>query len=708
MSKRAKSVGKQIEETPPPFRFNEWLAQCDVRLGPNEIFMLLAPHVARTDAQGAMSLYSQCRDWRHALKPEIGAYMERFNRAFATAQRAQLALDDQPFPTRGRVVRILLAEGRADGLSTEERELIEGDYPDGANETVTKKYDQMTKEWRANTRCILDFKNMATPFAKEHAALLLKVSFMNMGDNGGDPRQERRAAGQRSVYNVGTATVHFYAATGNRSCEVCGPIGAKCTNRGGFCMAFNLVPFACGVSEGAFRMLRCNQLCIERQCVRWNAVGQEPLAVPTVVRQRRDLGGLYSVAHMENNKLFAGALRHAGVPAPQTAIVIDQYISRKPQAVQDAFALITDKSPISGFDINERFRRELWARPHPALSSIVTLQDIFQLPDFLFDLSARNERAIAKRDAQIAEATREANRDKLRRDFVDLIERDSDLCAAGMQTIKSLETACPGVAATVECMLKAWENGTADHILDIRFTDQLMQTLRAVCVRLRRHDQSAMGLDVASSRAYAWISGLSAGDMPNPLLADIFSRLLLYDKADIPLMRAYVTAMHVFDELAWDQISVKRTDARLGGPGGSADPLPLGKDKCELVWDITLGAGDYTLSLQHGVSLPPMRETWLEIRKRAQAHLDACSLDATLPPLPSQKQIDSLDDAALEWLTAMAQIMSYWPRTRAFGLDILTNNSTPAVVQAVADSQIDMTMLQALVIVSKADDKPKD
>jgi hypothetical protein len=102
------------------------------------------------------------------------------------------------------------------------------------------------------------------------------------------------------------------------------------------------------------------------------------------------------------------------------------------------------------------------------------------------------------------------------------------------------------------------------------------------------------------------------------------------------------------------------------------------------------------------------------IRNHAEALLDKNELDAALPPVPSQGQIDDLLDpnaeakTAMEWIENIAQTLAYWPVTRALGLDTLTNYSTRGVVNAVGNSLVDLQMLDIAKTLKLYDGAPME
>lgn len=723
MSKRARAVGKEIEDQPPPFHYNKWLEETDPRLGPHTVHELLAPVVVRTDAKAAIGLMLNHRNWYDAIKPEIMPFMREFNVKFAAAQLANYKLGKLLPVTRQRAVIEVMSEGV-------DMQHIPNNDTD--NPRVNAKLTQMQEDVIQHRDTVVAFKAYAKCFPEEKIANLLKVVGMAIGPND-DPRQghlhTRPHAGEvlaPKPYMVGEESIHAYCAIANKTCEICAPLGNKCgcPSTCGFAPA----PYAQGSTKECFRMLHAPADCIARQCFSWNTIGLEPL---TMRQPLRGSNPERHPAHMVNNKVLEAVLRHVEPPlcypfshqglsarlrVEERVLVSKNGLHMPPRSRGEQMHHQVQHAAVASSVVAERTSRVFWLFNHPTFSANYAFESKLRLPAAAIEFGKADVARKDVRDAEIKEATLIANRLKLRGDIEALLAAKEGLMAQEMTTIEALTAHYPGVSATVDRILSTYNEGEVEHALDVQFTRSFIRVAEMMAVDLRRWDQVyAEGGRLASGRAYAWVSGMSIGETPGVSLADIACALnddplaMNYDTFD---WQNYVTAMHLFDALAWNELVVCKREQ--SGAGGSNDPLP---PKREGACYYSIGLNEQWapgVTVSQEVAYPMTRAEWLNIRASAADILDRLDLEANLPPVPSQSQIDDLvapDETAViatNWIQVMAQTLAYWPATRAMALNVLTNNSTRGLVAGVQGSAVDLQVLDIVKTLKAADNEPLD
>lgn len=717
MSKRARRVGKEIADQNAPFHYSTWVEEESHR---HEIHALLAPAVVRADGLAAVGLALSCKAWRNAIKPEIIKYMKDVNKKFAKAQDAARKIENM-----GQV-SIASAIARVRRTTT-----VPFDFPmdprdprSADNELVKSTIVEMQNELLDWRRDVNAFRTLQALGENTTQKALKAVSFLCNPNE--DPRQDR----EKSPYILGEETCHAYGALAQSTCEVCAPIGKK-HRCGGLGFGFSPAPFAHGKDAACFRLLSAPTECVRNQCFRYNAIAIEPLA-PTEHRR-----GMSKQFHNSNNLMLENALRHAIENEPTHATTIEKRLSEPDRhLIGKHGATGTREEPIdpaspslrSEASIHERLGRCFWLRKHPTLPPNYSFEAKLRLGKHHFDLAEGDlNRKLHYLDT-ITMATEKAWRDRLRGDFEALFQTSSELKETGMSTIKELDNIVPGFEATVNRVIVGYGTGIK-HILDIKMTHTLLRVAGMAAHDLRRWDQSyAPNGNLASPRAYAWITGLSAGLLPHIRLPDIAVKLnedpliLNYDNYQ---WRHVITAMHLFDAVQWDSIKVLKEQRDYGnsaasssGAGSSADPIvPASATEYRYTstcYSIGLSVGDAALSVTSTITFPSQRDEWVAMHAGAKNILDSFDLEAELPNVPSQAHIDELVDndasasMACSWVQCMVQVLAYWPSTRAVAFDILTNNSTRGLVEAVSASPIDLEMLDLARAIKAADGMPLD
>jgi len=724
MSKRARGVGKMIALQPSPFHYNEWEAAEPHR---HEVHTLLAPVLVRTDAMATCGLMMLHSNWYNALKPEVLKYMKTFNELFKNAQEAQLELHRLHPVSRqtaiNAVVRSPDAPPMADLIQNEEHPL------------VNNKLREMQERVRTLRDIVTTFKEHGSAFRDTTVDHTLKVAGFTMEQNQ-DPRQSHLypnatpavytgvgLSRKPNAYMLGDETIHAYAAMAFRRCEVCGPIGRKECCSGRFQGGFAPAPYAHGVSPKCFRLLYCQPECVAAQCIAYNSIGVEPLKI---LEGRQQLLGVWGVKK-ENNKLLESALRHLQVPVPIRCDALTQrlaecdhaLITKRGVHLPDMPGSSTANALVHGSvvasHVDERTHRIFWLQNHPTLPPDYAMEFKLRLSQRSFALARDDLKRAQARDAEIKKAVLEANRRKLKGDIEALLSARSGLRMADLTSIDTLDAFFPGVAATAERMLSSYNEGETEHALDIHFTTSFVNVLEMMAVDMRRHDQMfSEGGRVASGRAYSWMAGMSIGETPGVGLTDIAPKLnndpINYTYT-INQWQDYITATHIFDSLTWNKLTVWKKPP--SAAGSSREPIcAIGS----LTYSVGIGVGTTEIAIQSEVTYPSTRAEWVRIASAAFELLEKHDLEAPLPAVPSQNQINELFECdststaemAINWIEVMAQTLAYWPTTRAMGLDILTNSSTRGFVQAVANSAVDLGMLDLAKALKMADGEPME
>jgi hypothetical protein len=733
MSKRSRAVAKQIAAQPMPFHYHEWLDKCDARLGPHVVHELLAPVLVRTDARSAVYLSMMHSNWRNAIKPAILEYMKEFNLKFADAQQAQWELSCiGSVSPHSAILSILATPGNQ--LTQHQLETRpEQDRNDPATAAVNAKLNEMQEALRDRRDKVETWRACASTFNSMVVGHVLKMAGVATGPNE-DPRQfelhrpitsnpVKPRERQIKPYIVGEQSVHAYAAMACRNCEVCGPLGLKCQRS---TTGFTTAPYAQGCEREQMRLLYTGMECIAKQCFRWNTMAMHPLQVPQHhPPMRRGMQSELVCYSAVNNDLLEAALRHMNVPTPVQCTSLQSRLRDADHALITKDGMHMPPVDLAGVPANpfvqeghisERMGRFFWLFHHPTLPQNYSFEHKLRMTPRCIQLARDDIKRADERDRAIEKATRQINWKKLRGDLEALLADRSGLKAQDMTTIEALDAHFPGTAATAHRILDSYNTGKTAHALDVQFTRNLVNTAEMMAVDMRRWDQSFCEEGrVASGRAYTWITGMSCGEVPGISLSDIANKLnddpraLQYDVKD---WNAYVTTAHVFDALQWNNLTLtKKTKLEAGC---SSEPLGSREEEGACFWHIGIGVGDTELLLKGEVTFPTSRQEWHVIRNHAEALLDKNELDAALPPVPSQGQIDDLLDpnaeakTAMEWIENIAQTLAYWPVTRALGLDTLTNYSTRGVVNAVGNSLVDLQMLDIAKTLKLYDGAPME
>lgn len=727
MSKRARNVGKEIASQPMPFDYSTWVENTPSN---HEIHALLAPVVVCTDGKAAVGLMLSCKAWRDAIRPEVPKFMKKVNEAFGRAQKASYAQARAPAPT---VANAIFELTRVDAQTVSEEELSSGNHP-----LVNAKLVEMQEKTRQNRKDIADFCGMGSLFGwvdvQGFHTAIKQVTLLHAED----PRQGEMVAAAASPksYILGDENCITYACMSMQKCEVCAPLGIQCS--AGSEGLWAPAPYAHGTTTDCFRLLCCDYKCVGKQCFAYNVIGHNPLELK--VRDDRSVSTAWSSWNEPNNKLLEHTLRHMGFSVPITSSAFEERL--RPGDVK-----LVEKHASSFWSVNaaygvppaarvridgdDRTARAFWLRHHPTLPSDYSFEAKLRIPGQAIRLAESDTKRIEDMNAAVKKATLLATRDKLFGDFTALLAETSGLASQGLTSIDALDAHFPGVCAVVECLVDKSASENVSHILDMQLTRILVRALDAMAVDMRRWDQSySVNNRLASGYAYSWITGVSTGLVPGATLLDIGGRL-----NDDPVLfvygpgewRHHITTMHVFDALVWNKLNVFKPP-KPSTAGSSSDPLPsVVKNITNNIISKTLNAllpndvdvqciyritfDDQTasqLAIEHVVVYSSSRNEWLETHRRAAAMLDKCELEAELPPVPAQRHLDEMDDIAMNWIEVMAQTLGYYPKTRALALDILTNNSTRGLIEAVGLSCVDIEMLDMICAIKEADDMPMD
>jgi hypothetical protein len=535
-------------------------------------------------------------------------------------------------------------------------------------------------------------------------------------------------ARQPKAYKLGDATVHAYASMAFKRCEVCGPLGKRCPKQWRSGGTFSCAPYAQGVTPDCMRLLCAPPECVAQQCFAWNVIALEPLKVSKDGRR-----GSTALSFSEyNNKLLESALRHCQVPYPvkcealctrlsqpdrclvsKSGVHLDPTGPRVNQGYTGGMSVVARESHIS-----ERLGRIFWLHRHPSMPVNYSFEEKLRLSPHTMQLARNDIQRAEKRDRLVKVAILDANRKKLLGDVEALLESKEGLKSQNLCTVEALDAHFPGVQATINRILSTYNEGECEHALDVAFTCSLVNVAEMMAVDLRRYDQSfSTGGRVASGRAYSWITGLAIGLTPGVSLAEIANklnddpRILRYDHEE---WRNYVTAMHVFDALQWDALKVEKRCAASAGMAGGSNDVMGSHEGNKVFYTIGIGTPEFNLKVGAEVTYPGTRAEWVAIHASVEETLDKMGLEADLPGVPSQAQIDELQKPeceatfAVNWIEYMAQTMAYWPKTRPIGLDILTNYSVRGFVAAVGTNMIDLEMLDLATALKNADGVPME
>lgn len=719
MSKRARHVGKTIQGQPRAFNYTEWIEEDSTR---HEIHQLLAATLASTDAKVTVALMLSNRAWRDALKPEVVAYMKRFNETFREAQIASRVLDrqgDTPVSINAAVDEIMKDD--ANTLSSEE-------LNDGSHPLVVAKIQEMNERLVTNRAKVAKFRAIQVfPHGIVQGALK-KVAILLDPQSRSDPRVD----GAREItYKLGDDTGHAYAAMAWSSCEVNRPLGLKPRGHSEFVPT----PHAHGTSRECFRLLYTTPEAVNAQCISYNILSANPLAPVSNTSVRKigqPLVALSQPCREKNNRLLKYALLHSGVSEQISASAIDgrlalddkKLVEKLPRRTPPGYSGNTNQIWDEMQNMNtfqdaytERVLRVLWLRKHPTMPADFSMESKLKISATAFKYAEADLARFDKKQEEIANATQLAHKRKLLGDLNGLLENRPGLVAAEATTVEAINILCPGFATTVSCLIDCYGQDI-DHICEIGLSNLVVHAAEMAVNDVRRYDQMfCENGNLASGLAYAWISGLFAGAIPTLKLAE-FGLLLNDDPVNLGYgvneMENYVTTMHLFDALQWNQICVRKAPAP-GAAGGSSDPLPRYQgDESRVCYTIGIGVADSELVVQQSCTYPTRRVDWERIREQAAKMMDDCDMEASFPIVPSQGQINELFDEsssaimALNWIEVMARTLCYWPRTRAFGLDVLTNRSTRGLVDAVAKSPVDMQLLGLARAIKVADGEPME
>lgn len=645
------------------------------RPGGDAVPILVAPWIVRTSARGACSMRRQSKEWKLHVDAEILIFMREFNQRFKAT-----------YPASYRNMGMLRPSMR----------------PSYNSDAVAAAI----RQWDHDQAAIDKFTNAYAPVFGEAAVrgLFKKVQIAMQSDDNASAFPAANA-----LYRVGEETVHFYSCFALNGCEVHGPRGEAC------CVPpeMTLVPF----SSASNRLLHAAPSCVFGMCAVLNVMSGNPL-------EAAQSKGLRSAR--QNNAFLEGMLRHAGATLPCTSHVLasrmgdatyNELVEKNP-GDERATAPVTARprnDDGSGSDsgiedppafgnmgnsidpvlrrVAERCNRQVMLRPHPALPEAKTMQGMLRIPDACVALAQGDVLREEMHAAELEKATRAAATAKLMGDVDALLAAVPGSETWECRTLTAIDAVCLGTKATI-CRilgLDAMHNAPSPrprkppkHPLDVPFIRTAINVIAYTMSSLRSMDAALMGGLRASADAYAFVTGLVSGNIPQIDLAEISSKLNCDASgmddgsgATLEAHRAIVMAMHAFDALQWDGVGISK---RKPAAGSSTDPIDTATGS-GLKWTVTIGIeGQGGVRVSGNVDPPKRRAQWVQIRASCVQRLDDLDLEVEngLPHPPAQARIDELYKAdgaareAISWLTTVAQTMAYHAATRAQALDVLT------------------------------------
>ena len=739
MSKRARAVGKKLAT-------NCNLTQ--ILDSNSDLPSLIAPFIVSTCAVAAASMRSQCKSMRDAVDVSIVSVMRLFNTRYMVAQVAFAR--NEGYRARGA------PRGGQEADAEEVAKRLKEDEQNEKDVVVLADCRAHARRMFGEAGEHVLFKSLPglDAAADEAGAIDLRAArgsrpYRSLAASDLAPEV-------RALFEVGHESVHFYLAMAAHRCEVHSCKGRCCRMTSG--LLLNMAPGGliaasyCSVdgmrveAEAAaaipvFRALYANQECIRDQCVLFNGRSSEPLKL-TMCRAPQTV--------LNNNNLCKAMLRHVGVSAPFSAPAVrkrmggdiyDRYVELKPghsganpnvQSVPLAFGAGVDEDEgvqaladalIANpgnwrrrFRDREshkdmfRFQRPLWLLDHPTMPSGYSLQSRLRVAPMHVQLAVNDIRREIETDRKIKEFTRKAKAEKLLEDFNALIALDST--GVDLKTIEDIDNMYPGTKACAEKLMDLFTGSAHEHALDVEHTRAFTQIIHTMIGHAARYDRQFTGMH-ASGYAYTYVNGIAMGFVPGYNSVKVAQYLIndpVLERWDQGQWYNLVLSMHAFDALTWNNMDVRKTPIKHrsgvggGGAGSSSDPIDTeALTWAPVTWTITFGSGCATASASGMVAPPVSRAEWLSMASRCEKRLDDADsfVEQGLPAVPSQAHIDLLvtpDDpaeVALHWLKVMAQTMVFLPETRAMGLDILTNNSTRAFINAMGESGIDIVHLSA-------------
>lgn len=653
---------------------NKWSLEtllCDA--GGAALPALLAHVLVRVSAKAVASMRLQNKQFRAALDPEIIAFMVEYQSAFARAQRGN----------RYNVVH---------GIPEPHRSMAGSDPPDATDEQVRERFERETAAHNVAVYDIAYFRQLSSAvFSLDMTQSLIKSTVLAVNDN---PRHTND-----TVYELGCASVHTYLAMGNNRCQVCNPTGVRCLNTP---MSFTRIP--CGYANEL--LLFCSPRCVEAQSVQIDISSAASLVLPS-----RTPSGI-----VKNVALFKCILRHIGIGPPFYC----QSMWTRMATHRDGQYLRQSMQAMVG--MGGRQSPRYWLLPHSALPKQLSLCEALHVSSEKIEMAKRDiSRAVdiqQRMDAQM-------NALRMEKLLGDVDAMISFKCADGvnLSTLKDIDNVYPGVKKTMERILttcvKPDESIADHHALESSFMSVVLSTISSLVGPLRRQDQSLTGGNCASGHAYCYVTGLCSGDHPGldlGTIASMVSNPCAFDTqpvgTELAHWRRLVTAMHAFDAFRWNSVKLAWSPTS-GQAGGSSDPVP-DEGGGGLSWTIKIGGvGENAAIISAQMTPPRFSVEYKGILNECALRLDELDLEAELPPMPSQDSIDALTanagdkdmaNEARNFLEVVAQIMSFHHETRAMGLAFITNFNTPAFIEAVARSGLDVVALAAEVIANGMDE----
>ena len=302
----------------------------------------------------------------------------------------------------------------------------------------------------------------------------------------------------------------------------------------------------------------------------------------------------------------------------------------------------------------------------------------------------------------------------------------------GVFASQALERQHPGLGGVLDLVLDTIDCDATEHVLDVPLVRELVRLTGLMTGYLPLHDYERCKRH-ASPLAYSFVTGVYAGDLPNMSMNLVANRLngdLLTLPSNLPEQQrldrweAVVRAMHVFDAVDWQHVSVRQTPKHIPAsatPGSTWRTDASAQTEQQFEWCINLAGA--TLSGPLDLVVP--QDWYAATHTRAVDRIANLGWNCTMPKPPSeallrkahlsnhsshgfdQRAPHHTSEAALEDITVArrrvidfvqvtAQQLICFRKTRAQGLEALTGGNLRAFIDATMSLGMETHVLSAL------------